>query len=75
MTQYCGLACDELFRRQRLQSLERSIAGSFFKVTARDIDEKRRLFLLFQGKLQSLSTWLVNAVSSDGVSDTMATPS
>jgi hypothetical protein len=62
MKQYCGLACDDLFRRQRLQRLERKIAGSFFELTATDIDGNEVDFSVFSGKV----TVVVNVASECG---------
>jgi len=62
MSQYCGQACHEQLRRERLQRFETPIADSFFDLTADDIDGNQLDFYRFKGKV----TVVVNVASECG---------
>ena len=64
MQKYCRQACDDHFRRQRLEKLYPPIASSFFDLEATDIDGDLVDFSDFIGKV----TVVVNVASECGTS-------
>lgn len=62
MKEYCRSACDERFRRERLQRFESPIAESFYDLVANDIDGNEVDFAEFEDKV----TVIVNVASECG---------